>query len=57
MVCVEYKQCLEIRLRGKRELDAACVLGTKLRSRGLFEGSWLDSAGMQSRGSLTSQGP
>lgn len=37
-MCMEHKQCLEIRLRGEKEkvLDASGVLGTKLRTRGIL---------------------
>lgn len=42
----------------KKELDEACILGTKLRTREICEKSWFDGAGMQSRGLVTlSEGP
>lgn len=39
MVCVEYDQCLEMRRKEKATLDAACVLGNKLRTWDYFPGS------------------
>lgn len=35
MVCMEHKQCPEIRLRRKKDGDTACVLGATLRTRGV----------------------
>lgn len=51
-MCMEHKQCLEIRLRGEKEkvLDASGVLDTKLRTRGILpRQSWFDGAGIQCR--------
>lgn len=55
-MCIEHKQCLEIRLRGEKEkvLDASGVLGTKLRTRGILpQQSRFDGAGMQCRSLVT----
>jgi hypothetical protein len=54
MVRTEHKQCLEIRLRGEKEteLDIACILGTKLRNRGILPPQSY-GAGMQCRGLVT----
>lgn len=55
-MCMEHKQCLEIRLRGEKEkvLDASGVLGTKLRTRGILpQQFWFDGAGMQCRSLVT----
>lgn len=37
----------------KKELDAACILSTKLRTREVCSKTWFDSARMQSRGLVT----